>query len=247
MQVLHEDEQPADQVLHLYDASSAWVLATPQPAFLPGSFVEEMDLNTELEGIGSAPTAHGATSLSPRTVSMRGAAMALDLRGNTTASPTAGDTRVPHIMMLPRSTFSLRAQLMHVFVSYRVSSEGALGNGMSGLLAEKMRTLSMDRSKELQIPRQGWGIWPKGAKKPVRFREEQAKVFLDRDCLQDGQSWLAGFVHGSDPSPTASIPNPLGSRSPKSCTLHPAREPCALTQVVGFSSVYAASELDGGR
>jgi len=22
------------------------------------------------------------------------------------------------------------------------------------------------------------------------------QVFLDSDCLQDGQSWLAGFVHG---------------------------------------------------
>jgi len=245
--VLHEDAQPADQVLPLYDAASAWVLATPQPAFLPGSFVEEMDLDAELEGIGSAPAAHGATSLRRRTVSMRGAAMALDLHGNTTASPTAGDTRVPHIRMLPRSTFSLRGQLMHVFVSYRVATEGALGNGMSGLLAEKIRTLSMDRSQELQIPRQGWGMWPKGAKKPVRYREEQAKVFLDRDCLQDGQSWLAGFVQGLDPNPTASISNPLGSRSPKSCTLHPERGPCALTQVVGFSSVYAPSELDGER
>ena len=193
MQVVHNDAQLADQVLPLYDASGA----TPEPAFLPGSSSEEMDLGTELERIESAPAARGATPLQRRTVSMRGAVMALDPHGNTTASPTAGETRMPHIVRrLPRSAFSLRGELMHVFVSYRVTAEGTVGNGMSGLLAEKIRTLSMDRSQELQIPRQGWGMWPKGTKKPVPFRNEQAKVFLDRDCLQDGQSWLAGFVQG---------------------------------------------------
>ena len=34
------------------------------------------------------------------------------------------------------------------------------------------------------------------------FLKEEAKVFLDRDCLQDGQSWLTGFVQGSNPDPT---------------------------------------------
>ena len=53
------------------------------------------------------------------------------------------------------------------FVSYRVTTEGEMGNGMSGLVAEKIRTLSMDTSLQLQIPRQGWGIWPKRAKQPV--------------------------------------------------------------------------------
>jgi hypothetical protein len=218
MQVVHDDAQPGDQVVPLNDASSAWGLATPQPAFLPGSSSEEMDLEAELERKDSLPAAHGSTSLRRRTVSMRGAAMAL----NTTASPTAGDTHVPHIVRLPRSAFSLRGELMHFFVSYRVQTEGAVGNGMSGLLAEKIRTLSMDRSQELQIPRQGWGIWPKGAKKPVPFRKEQAKVFLDRDCLQDGQSWLAGFVQGLAPNSTASIPTRWGAESPNPapCTLN---------------------------
>ena len=196
MQVFPDDAQPADQVLPRCDASSAVGLTTPQPAFLPGSYVEEMDLETELERMGSPPAAHRTTPLSRRTVTMRGAAMVLEHHGNTAVSPTARDTLVPRVGRLPRSTFSLRGELMHVFISYRVNTEGAVGNGMSGLLAEKIRTLSMDRSQELQIPRQGWGIWPKGAKKPVPFRKEQAKVFLDRDCLQDGQSWLAGFVQG---------------------------------------------------
>ena len=104
----------------------------------------------------------------------------------------------------------------------------------------------MDRSQELQIPRQGCGMWPKGAKKPVRFREEQATVFSGPRLLA-GRAELACGLRGLDPNPTASISNPLWSRSPKSCTLHPERGPCALTQVVGFSSVYAPSELDGER
>jgi hypothetical protein len=35
----------------------------------------------------------------------------------------------------------------------------------------------------------------------VPFLKEEAKVFLDRDCLLDGQSWLTGFVQGSNPNP----------------------------------------------
>ena len=97
---------------------------------------------------------------------------------------------------LPRSTFSLRGELMHVFVSYRVATEGVVGNGISILLAEKIRELSMDREQELQIPQHGWGIWLQGLKKPVPFMKEEAKVFLDQDCLQDGQNWLLGFVQG---------------------------------------------------
>ena len=85
---------------------------------------------------------------------------------------------------------------MHCFVSYRVLTEGEAGNGLSILLAEKIRALSLDSTQELQIPTHGWGIWPAGIKKPVPFRKEEAKVFLDRDCLQDGQSWLVGFCRG---------------------------------------------------
>ncbi|KAJ1468475.1 hypothetical protein T484DRAFT_1855069, partial [Baffinella frigidus] len=61
------------------------------------------------------------------------------------------------------------------------------GNGLSGLLAQKIRSLSMHPAEGLQIPKHGWGIWPKGAKEPV---------FLDKDSLQDGQSWLDGLVTG---------------------------------------------------
>ncbi|KAJ1478342.1 hypothetical protein T484DRAFT_1817983, partial [Baffinella frigidus] len=124
---------------------------------------------------------------------MRGAALAPDSSGNTAivAHPTGGD-----IQELPQNTFSLRGSLMHAFVSYRASTEGIEGNGMSGLLAEKIRALSMDSTQELKIPRHGWGIWPKGVQQRESGRKEEAKVFLDRDSLQDGQSWLAGFVKG---------------------------------------------------
>ena len=207
------------------DAQPGWGMARPQAAFLPSSSVEETDLDTEMERMDSPPAASlGRNSL----VSMRGAVLAPVSPANTTSGshPTA-ESVLPTVAMLPRSMFSLRGELMHVFVSYRVTTEGGAGNGMSGLLAAKIRALSVDSTsaQELRIPRHGWGIWPKGAKKPVPFRKEEAKVFLDRDCLQDGQSWLAGFVQGSNPNPTTSTPNSKNS-NPNPQTMHPA--PCNL-------------------
>ncbi|KAJ1479290.1 hypothetical protein T484DRAFT_2881444 [Baffinella frigidus] len=93
--------------------------------------------------------------------------------------------------------FSLRGELIHAFVSYRVSTEGPDGNGLAQIITSKIRTMSTDsKHPHLAIPRHGWGIWPKSAKKPVPFHPEEAKVFLDKECLLDGQSWLAGFVQG---------------------------------------------------
>ncbi|KAJ1469460.1 hypothetical protein T484DRAFT_1919181 [Baffinella frigidus] len=66
-------------------------------------------------------------------------------------------------MVNVRGRFSLRGELMHAFVSYRVATEGPAGNGLSGLVAQKIR-----------------GIWPKGAKEPVPFRPEEAKCYLAR-------------------------------------------------------------------
>jgi hypothetical protein len=155
MQVLPlcEDEaQPADQAPHPSDAQP-WGLAMPQPAglglpagsnvILPGSSVEEeTDQATELRTASA--------------VSMRGAVMSLDPQGNATivSHPATVDSgAVQSVLKLPRSTFSLRGEMMHVFVSYRVSTEGEAGNGMSGLLVEKIRALSMDRTQALP-PRQ---------------------------------------------------------------------------------------------
>ncbi|KAJ1473991.1 hypothetical protein T484DRAFT_1912139, partial [Baffinella frigidus] len=72
------------------------------------------------------------------------------------------DEAQPALALAMPHPFSLRGELMHAFISYRVATEGPAGNKLSGRLAER----------------------------------EEAKVFLDKDCLLDGQSWLAGFIQG---------------------------------------------------
>jgi len=52
--------------------------------------------------------------------------------------------------------FSLRQELMHCFISYRVNTEGPKGNGLSGLIANKIRALSLDAEQGLPVPRHGW-------------------------------------------------------------------------------------------
>jgi hypothetical protein len=166
--------------------------------------------------------------------SMRGAVLALDSPGNTTrvSHPTTGDHSAAQAVTALTGPFKLRGELMHSFISYRVATEGEASNAsnFSGLLAEKIRALSTDSTHGLQIPRHGWGIWPKAARKPVPFRKEEAKVFLDRECLLDGQSWLAGFVQGSNPNSATSTPNPEPNQTlqsapcfirPNRCILHP--------------------------
>jgi len=126
----------------------------PKPAFLPGSLVHETDLETDPD---TPPPP--ATSLARYNfVSMRGAVLALNPPESTSIAshPTTWHTSaVQEVVALPRSAFTLRGQLFHSFISYRVTTEGAAGNGMSGLLAEKIRAFSMDRTLELHIPQHG--------------------------------------------------------------------------------------------
>ena len=57
--------------------------------------------------------------------------------------------------MLPlRDSFCMRGELMHAFITEGMGRDGN-GNGLSGLLAQKIRSLSM-HEKELQLPRHGW-------------------------------------------------------------------------------------------
>jgi len=96
-------------------------------------------------------------------------------------------------LALSRSLAHTHTYTLQVFLSYRVATEGPAGtaggpaggpNGLSGSIADRVRMLSMDGRQELQIPRHGWGSWPQGIKKPSPFRPEEAKVFLDKACLQ---------------------------------------------------------------
>jgi hypothetical protein len=91
---------------------------------------------------------------------------------------------------------SLRGELLHVFISYRVSTEGLSGNGLSLAIYNAIRELSVQEQSGLALPESSWGVWPKFAKTPIPYRREQAKVFLDRRCLRDGQNWVEGFVQG---------------------------------------------------
>lgn len=56
--------------------------------------------------------------------------------------------------------FSLRGELIHCFVSYRVNTEGPKSNGLSGLIANKIRALSLDAQHGVDIPRHGWYVFP---------------------------------------------------------------------------------------
>ena len=82
-----------------------------------------------------------------------GVARITSLHTHPMAGGTGGEPRLP--VQPLRGTFSLRGELMHAFVSYRVATEGPAGNGLSGLLAQKIRVLSMQQ-EGLKIPRHGW-------------------------------------------------------------------------------------------
>ncbi|KAJ1487096.1 hypothetical protein T484DRAFT_1787681 [Baffinella frigidus] len=100
---------------------------------------------------------------------------------------------------VPRK-FSLRGELMHAFISYCASTEGPAGNRLADLVAAKIRSMSTSTHLDLQIPQYGWGIWMKGFKRQVPFRPEEAKVYLDHECVLNGQSWVESVVLGLEAS-----------------------------------------------
>ena len=54
----------------------------------------------------------------------------------------------------------------------------------------------MDSRQDLQLPRHGQGLWPKGVKQPVPFRQEEAKVHFRRGGQSSGrvgQFWGEGW------------------------------------------------------
>ena len=180
------DARPGRQVLPFYDAQHAWGLAIHQPAFLPGSAIEQTDPATErMDSLPGASKGLKYSGSLGRSSSLGSSVLALD-PPTRVSHPTTGDASAAQAVTALTGPFKLRGELMHSFISYRVATEGEASNAnnFSGLLAEKIRALSTDSTLQLQIPRHGWGIWPRGAKKPVPFRKEEAKVFLDRECLQ---------------------------------------------------------------
>ena len=100
-------------------------LATSLPSFLPGSCVQKADLdagtpssaastqNVSLRGVVLAPATNPAVSHPDESL----------LRRPSAEGPE--DIRVlPASAVVPRGMFSMAGSLMHVFVSYRVSTEG---------------------------------------------------------------------------------------------------------------------------
>jgi hypothetical protein len=88
--------------------------------------------------------------------------------------------------MRPPSVFSLNGPLIHVFISYRVTSE----QEMSDQLHEAIVRLSRDPC--FAIPPGARGKRCQAA--AVKCAPRECKVFLDRLCLLDGRDWEAGFV-----------------------------------------------------
>ena len=182
-------EDPSEEDLELERAFSA------SPDLQIGNITElallQLQQSARLELISPPPeTARLHNAAAARTalrgghnnfVSMRGAVLALDPPVNRTSvsHPSTDSGALSAVTALPRmqrSTFTLRDELMHVFLSYRVCTEGGEGNGLAGKIAEKVRSLSTDNRQELQLPQHGRGLWPKGIKQPVPFRLEEAKV-----------------------------------------------------------------------
>ena len=79
-------------------------------------------------------------------------------------------------------------------ISYRVETEGASpsGNNLSSEVYETIRQLSLEG--DTKIPQYAWGTWPHHAKRPEQYQPQQAKVFLDQECLLDGYDFDACFL-----------------------------------------------------
>uniref|UniRef100_A0A7S1E474 Uncharacterized protein n=1 Tax=Hemiselmis andersenii TaxID=464988 RepID=A0A7S1E474_HEMAN len=89
----------------------------------------------------------------------------------------------------PPPTFSLRSELFHMFLSYRVRSD-------ADVVARLYELVVSGSLNDKRIPPGGHGRWPGFAEEPPKGFGKAAKVFWDKKCLQDGKDWEAGFVRG---------------------------------------------------
>ena len=103
------------------EGDSPTSLATYTPGFLPGSSIQETDLDA-FEGSDTPPPSK--RSAPPhRSATLRGAALA-PANAPGRSHPSTGGVYDLHLLPVPRGTFSMRGELMHTFVSYRVNTEG---------------------------------------------------------------------------------------------------------------------------
>ena len=95
--------------------------ASPTPGFLPGSSIPETDLDA-FEGSDTPPLCKRSASVE-RSATMRCAVLA-PATAPGLSHPSAGGVDDLRLLPIVRGTFTLRGELMHCFVSYRVNTEG---------------------------------------------------------------------------------------------------------------------------
>jgi len=118
--------------------------------------------------------------------------------GRITAGYACAEDAVFSLHLEKQSAFELFGELFHVFISYRVTSEGRKGNAFARNLYKHLHLLSRD--DDLSIPSVGCGQYPRFVKEiapgAIANKPNVAKVYLDEQCLQDGHQWMLGFVKG---------------------------------------------------
>jgi hypothetical protein len=106
-------------------------------------------------------------------------------RGVLESLPTDAEYNITLREVCPLRDLSLHGELFHVFISYRVASEGrAPGNlrGFAQRLFDDLHILLRDPTADLSIPQQGWGRYPRNARDPRGIKDE-AKVSGGEVCL----------------------------------------------------------------
>jgi len=113
--------------------------------------------------------------------------------------------------------FSLKGEFFHVMISHRVSSEGAEGSGVSGHLFKELVLQSLQHSSKSL----GLGKYPQFSRRRSSTEEDgyfqglktagvkgstvgnkdkethpKVKVFLDEECLPEGERWKESFLLG---------------------------------------------------
>ena len=143
-----EDDEGGAPVLEV--AFAQLVQLGQAPASLSPSFSHATDLDA---GFRRTADGSGRELSSPEEIIRLGSQISTMLALDRRASSAPFST-ILRTVTLP-GKFSLRGELFHAFVSYRVASEGPKGNGLAQRVASRIRALSLESPKDehLQIPR----------------------------------------------------------------------------------------------